>query len=347
MQEIIINGLFGKSTILVGDSIDKLKDRIPHNNFFIIADSCLKALYYHRLPNVPVYYLTALEEQKSISTATSIYQWLLEHNADRSSFIVGMGGGITCDLAGFVASTFMRGVDFGLVPTTLLAQVDASVGGKNGVNLNGFKNIVGTITQPKWVLCDISLLASLPDEEYKNGLAEMVKHALILDENKFSFMERNQRELLTFNAELLPYLVSRSVQIKAQIVSEDERESGVRRKLNLGHTWGHAIETVTGISHGMAVSIGMAFAARFSVYKGYLCHNECKRIIELLNGLNLPTSADATTQTVLQALQHDKKRQQDSIHFVFIDKIGSVKTELIKIDEIARFAHAVEFENMC
>lgn len=337
MEEVKVNGLLGVSSVYIGESISNLEKYIPKHNVFIITDKLVKSFYGDRFPKVPTYVIKSKETHKNLFETSSIYRWLVKNEADRSSFIIGIGGGITCDLAGFVASTFMRGVKFGFVSTTLLSQVDASVGGKNGVNFDGYKNIIGTINQPEFVICDIDLLATLPKNELRNGMAEVVKHALITDAEKFIFLEKNAEKAKSFDHEILRYVVTRSVHIKAQVVTADERETGVRRKLNLGHTWGHAVEKVTGIPHGQAVSIGMVFAARFSLKKGYITEEEHQRIVNLLEVLELPIQTKANPISVFEALARDKKRVLDSIHFVFMKGIGETAVELIKLTEIKSF----------
>lgn len=339
MEQVVINGLSGNSTIYIGESIDNLSKYIPSENVFIITDKNVEAHYGSRFPAFPVYTIEPGEGSKSFISATNVFRWLLDKGADRSSFIVGIGGGVVSDLAGFVASTYMRGISFGFVATTLLSQVDASVGGKNGVNLDGFKNIVGTFNQPQFVICDISTLGTLHRDEYCNGLAEVVKHALIYDADKFSFLEKNKSGIMAFNQTIMTFLVNRSVNIKADIVTADERENGIRRKLNLGHTWGHAVEKVTGMPHGQAVSIGMAFSAGFSLKKGYLGKVEHDRIIALLTDLGLPIVTTANPMVIFETLLRDKKKEQDGIHFVLMEGIGNVKVELLKTDEIKAFAN--------
>ncbi len=282
MEVIKIKGKESSSQIFIGERLGDLHMYIPQSNTFIITDTNVNKIYRKTFPNFPVFVMKAGETNKNLSTVAEIYRWLLDQGADRNSFIVGIGGGVVCDLAGFVASTFMRGVSFGFVATTLLAQVDASVGGKNGVDLDGYKNIVGTINQPKFVICDISMLKTLPYVELVSGLAEVVKHALIADSSKFEYIEKNSDSILALDLTMLEYLVTRSVRIKADIVEVDEREGGLRRVLNLGHTWGHAVEKITGISHGQAVSIGLVFTAKLSFNKGMITEIERDRIINLL-----------------------------------------------------------------
>jgi 3-dehydroquinate synthase len=338
MEKIEIRSQSKTSQILIGERMTDLHMYIPQSNpAFIITDSNVDKFYRKSFPNLPTFVVKAGEANKNLSTVVQVYRWLLEHGADRNSFIVGIGGGVVCDLAGFVASTFMRGVDFGFVATTLLAQVDASVGGKNGVNLDGYKNIVGTINQPKFVICDISMLKTLPYVELVSGLAEVVKHALIADRSKFEYIETNSDAILALDLTMLEYLVTRSVRIKAHIVEADEREGGLRRVLNLGHTWGHAVETITGIPHGQAVSVGLVFAAKLSYNKGMLSEIERDRVISLLLKLGLPTQSNADVAKVLEILKKDKKKIGNGVHYVLMKSIGSVEVVEISFDDLKKY----------
>jgi len=255
--------------------------------------------------------------------------------ADRSSFIVGIGGGVVCDIAGFVASIYLRGVRFGFVSTTLLSQVDASVGGKNGVNLGGYKNMMGVFNQPEFVICDMDLLKTLPERELLSGLAEIIKHAAIGDPKLFSYLEENYEKALKLDPQVIEKLVSDSIDIKSSIVNWDEKEKGARRKLNFGHTFGHAIEKTAGISHGEAVSVGMVIASELSKKKGYLSPEETEKIVTLLKKLKLPYRIQIDHSGVLDALKKDKKRNGSSIHFVLLRAIGEAVVERISIKELA------------
>lgn len=338
MEKITVKGLSGNSTILVGESIKRLYDHLPSAGVFVITDQNVDAIYRHLWDGLPCHVLKPGEASKSLHTAEAIYRWLVDQGADRKAFILGIGGGMVCDLAGFVASTYMRGLDFGFVATSLLAQVDASVGGKNGVNIDGYKNIVGTFNQPKFVFCDTNMLRSLPREELQNGLAEVVKHALIADEAMFTLIENHVGPVFQLDSEVINHLVSRSVQIKAGVVTKDEREAGLRRVLNLGHTWGHAIEKTDGIAHGHAVSIGLVFAASMSVKKGYLHEIQRQRVIDLLGRLQLPVASTTPTEQVFEALLKDKKKEAGHMHFVLMKGIGSVTVEAIPLEELRDFA---------
>ena len=274
------------------------------------------------------------EEIKTLDTVQEIYARLLSIQADRSAFIVGVGGGIVCDIAGFAASTFLRGVRFGFVATSLLAQVDASVGGKNGVNFEGYKNMVGLFHQPEFVICDPDLLKTLPAREISCGLAEIVKHGVIADADLFAYQEQNAEDILALDRRVIQKLVRASVRIKSAIVSRDETEKGERRLLNFGHTFGHAIEKVTGVSHGEAVSMGMVIASDLSVKKGLLSTQEDQRLQAVLKNLKLPTRWEAEPQKILDAITRDKKRAGDRIHFVLLNGIGNARVEQITLEEL-------------
>lgn len=337
MKPIIINGRHGSSRILAGETLDKLGEYIPGHNVFIITDKNLHKIYGHRFPDCPVYVLDAGEQQKTLENAAHICRWLMEEGAGRDAFVLGFGGGMVCDMAGFVASVYMRGTRFGYVATSLLAQVDAGIGGKNGVNLDGFKNIIGTFNQPQFVLCDTTLLHSLPKEELKNGLAEMVKHVLIADKHMFNIIKDHAGDILNLDEGLINKLVQHSIHVKAAIVNKDEVETGERRKLNLGHTWGHAVEKTDRISHGHAVAIGLAFAARLSEHKGRLRPAERIRLTKLLQSLGLPTESPTNPEIIFQSVVKDKKKEGDHIYFVLMEGIGQVSVEPIPIKELKDF----------
>jgi len=338
MEQITINGKNGTSQILVGESIVNILEYLPPESVFIISDKNVASHHKEKFPDFPVFLVEPGEKSKEFPVMAQIWQWLLEKGADRNSFILAIGGGVVCDIAGFVAATFMRGIPFGFVATSLLAQVDASVGGKNGINLYGYKNIVGTFTQPEFVLCDTDLLSTLPENEYINGLAEVIKHSLIKDREKFQYLSDQRRAILNRDREAVDSIVSRSVKIKAAVVQADEREKGERRLLNFGHTWGHAIEKVSKIPHGQAVSVGMVFAANFSVSLGFLEIDEREKILALLESYGLPVIASLDNEVVFDAMLKDKKRENQLVHFILLEKIGKAFVKELNIDEIKKFA---------
>ena len=336
MGKFTINGTTGSSKIILDSISKRLPDLLPDTDVFVVTDDRVKSHWGHLFPEAPVYVIKSGEKSKTINTATDICRWLTKEGADRSSFLVGFGGGVVCDMTGFVASVYMRGVSFGYVPTTLLAQIDAAIGGKTGVNLDGYKNMIGTFRQPAFVLIDPKTLSTLPDIEFRNGLAEAVKHCLIADQAMFNMLMAHVPDVLTKKPELIRELIERSVRVKVDIVNRDELEAGERRKLNLGHTWGHAVEKTDSIPHGQAVSIGLAFAARFSEQRGFLNKTQRKEIIGLLKLLGLPTETNTPAVLIYDAIQKDKKKEDDKIHFVFIKEIGSVEVIPIPLKELKK-----------
>ena len=232
MKAVNLDTPIGKSVILIGEQLENLPKYLPVKMPIVITDTEVKRQWGHLFPPGAVFTIDTGEDVKTLDTVSALYDKLLGLGADRSSFIVGIGGGIVCDIAGFVASTYMRGIRFGFVSTTLLSQVDASVGGKNGVNFGGYKNIVGVFNQPEFVICDQKLLKTLPDREFQYGFAEIVKHGAIADEELFVYLEQNWSRALAHDPEVIERLVYDSVIIKSTIVKRDATEQGDRRKLN-------------------------------------------------------------------------------------------------------------------
>jgi 3-dehydroquinate synthase len=334
MKTIHIQGMKGDSIIQIGETLENIKKYIPDENVVIVTDSNVTGYYQTQFPPHEVMEIGVGERVKTLDTVQRIYERLLDLEADRSWFMLGIGGGIVCDIAGFAASTFMRGIRFGFVSTTLLSQVDASVGGKNGVNFQGYKNMVGVFNQPEFVICDMNVLKTLPYRDLLCGFAEIVKHGAIADENMFAYLEEHYQDALGLDPDVIEKLVYDSVVIKSAVVNRDERESGERKKLNFGHTFGHAIEAVSGVPHGEAVSVGMVLAARLSEAKGYLVEKDVERIESLLKNLQLPAVLPVHKTEVLDALKRDKKRKGDWIDFVLLHGIGEAILEQIPITEL-------------
>jgi len=336
METLKITGAQSNSTLLIGESFKKFKNYLPNKQVIVLIDNKVNSLYGKYFEGYPIIEIGQTEKIKTLTTIELILEKLFELKADRSAFLLAVGGGIVCDIGGFAASIYLRGIDFGFISTTLLSQVDASVGGKNGVNFKGFKNMVGVFNQPNFVLCDQEMLKTLSTDDLNCGFAEIVKHTLIADGDMFGYLEKNVEKALSIDPVFIEALVSNSVKIKAGIVNRDEKEKGERRKLNLGHTYGHAVEKVMGISHGNAVSIGLAIAAKLSLNRNTITQNEYNRIIALLKALNLPVSVKEKHQEILEALFMDKKREGNQIHFVLMQGIGNVSLELITIDELRK-----------
>jgi 3-dehydroquinate synthase len=270
------------------------------------------------------------EHSKSVEAASQLWQELLQCATDRKTVVIAVGGGVIGDLAGFVAATFARGLAFVQVPTTLLAQVDSSVGGKVGVNLPGAKNIVGAFWQPLGVLIDIDVLKTLPQREYRAGLAEVVKYGVILDAEFFSYLEQQVDAINNRQADVLQYVIARCCRLKADVVEVDEREeTGHRAVLNYGHTFCHAIEAVTGYDqflHGEAVAIGMLCASRLAEVLGRVDRHFTRRQHALLSAFGLPVEMpEVDYDEVLAAMQHDKKVEHGSLRFVLPAAMGHVE----------------------
>ncbi|MBE0619537.1 MAG: 3-dehydroquinate synthase [Burkholderiales bacterium] len=274
------------------------------------------------------------EQYKDGVTLNSIYDALVEGRCDRKTTLIALGGGVVGDLAGFAAATYMRGIPFIQVPTTLLAQVDSSIGGKTGINHPLGKNMIGAFYQPRLVLADTAALKSLPPRELSAGLAEVIKHGLVRDEAFVAWLEQNVEKLLDCNAQALAYAVRRCCEIKAAVVAEDEREAGVRALLNFGHTFGHAIESGLGYGkwlHGEAVAAGMAMAADLSRRLGYVVQADVDRIIALLKRAKLPTAQPGIAPgRMLELMAADKKAEAGKLHFILLDQIGaaSIRAEV-------------------
>lgn len=332
----------GDSKIYIAESIKNLPEYIDSEKTIILTDSNLRRFYGGIFPECNLIEIGIGEKIKTLETIKNVYQKLMAFEADRSTFLLGIGGGIVCDVAGFSASTYMRGIDFGFVSTSLLSQVDASVGGKNGVNFSGYKNIVGAFKQPRFVICDLDMLKTLPKKELSSGFAEIVKVALIKDSCLFSFLENCYEKVLNLDYDLVEKLVYESVLIKAAIVEMDEHEKCERRELNFGHTFGHAIERTSGILHGEAVSIGMVIAANLSLKRNMLSSTDTERIKNLLENLNLPVSISIDKERLKDAIRKDKKRKDSVINFVLLREIGNAVVEEIEIEELE-----AEIDDMC
>jgi 3-dehydroquinate synthase len=267
------------------------------------------------------------EQYKNLDTLNTIYDALLQHRFDRTCTLVALGGGVIGDMTGFAAATYQRGVHFIQIPTTLLAQVDSSVGGKTGVNHPLGKNMIGAFHQPRAVIADTDTLNTLPDQELSAGLAEVIKYGLIRDPEFFSWLETNMTRLLARDSDALIYAIERSCQIKAEVVAADEREAGERALLNLGHTFGHAIEAGMGYGvwlHGEAVAAGMAMATHMSRLLGWIDETTEQRIEKLLQAAKLPVRApvEFTAQRFMDLMAVDKKVKQGKINLVLLKSLG-------------------------
>ncbi len=313
----------------------QLKEAGFSDKLVIITDPTVKSLYGDTLEQsltsegfaVIILEVPEGEEQKSLETTGRLYHELSSFHAERTTPILALGGGVIGDLTGFVAATYLRGVPLIQIPTTLLAQVDSSIGGKVAVNHGQLKNKIGAFYQPKLVISDISVLKTLPTRELSDGLAEIIKYAVIGDKDLFTYLEGNMDEIKSLDATVLEEIIFKSAKIKAEVVEKDEKDFGLRHILNYGHTVGHAIESASDfkVRHGEAVAIGMLAAARISNRLGILDQNELTRLKGGIQRAGLPTEIPSLkVKEIIQAMEHDKKILGGKIRFVLLKSIGDV-----------------------
>ena len=325
-----------RSGIYIGPVKDILSGVLPEGRVVVVSDATIDRLYLPLLEKYDTVLIGLGESVKTLQTVETIYRRFIELGVDRSTFVLAVGGGIVTDVAGFAASTYMRGLKFGFVSTTLLGQVDASVGGKNGVNVDGYKNMAGTFTQPQFVICDPGLLRTLPDREFRAGLAEVVKAAIIADADLFGRIENTTFEALRTDTDLLTDAVSAAIRVKADIVERDEHESGDRRKLNLGHTLAHAIEKCSNrMNHGEAVAVGTALIAGAAVKLGVLSEADRDRIVHVLMQLGFDLTPPVDVKRLLKEVGKDKKNEEGILRIVLPVGIGDCEVRPMKIDDFA------------
>ena len=316
--------------------LEKLVDK---TNAVIITDENVVKHHSKKFKSWKTIVVKAGESFKTQATVDSIIQQLIDIGADRKTFIIGIGGGVVTDITGYVASIYMRGVKFGFVPTSVLAMVDAGIGGKNGVDVGVYKNLVGLIKQPEFLLFDVSLLKSLPKEEWVNGFAEIIKHAAIKDALLFKELEKNKITFYQKDKAALSKLIRKNVLIKTAVVQKDEFETGERRLLNFGHTLGHAIENLYKLSHGHAVAIGMVAASllseQFSQFK------DTARIVDVLHKYGLPSTLSINAQKVFDILKMDKKKDRESMNYILLKKIGQAVVQSIPVDQLEELIRSI------
>lgn len=323
--------------ILIGESLlgDRalLEQHVRRGDVLLVSNTTVQPLYAHMLREALSSHriveatLPDGEQHKTFANISRLMDVLVANRFNRDCTVLALGGGVVGDMAGFAAACYQRGVDYVQMPTTLLAQVDSSVGGKTGVNHPGGKNLIGAFHQPTAVVADTATLRTLPDRELRAGLAEVIKYGLIHDAAFFAWLESNVGKLLVRDAGALAYAITRSCEVKAEIVGRDEREQGERALLNFGHTFGHAVESATGYTrwlHGEAVGAGMLMAATMSCEIGLLNAGQVQRLGALLERAGLPTSVEGVTPAqMLDHMRIDKKVKQGRIRFVLLRAIGS------------------------
>lgn len=320
----------------------------------IVTDTNVESLYLKNVckelgkcfEHVTYFAFQAGEEQKNVDTIYDIYQKLIADSFDRKDLLLALGGGVTGDMCGFAAATYLRGIDFVQVPTTLLSQVDSSIGGKTGVDFKQYKNMVGAFYQPRLVYMNISTLKDLPDDHFYAGLGEILKHGLIKDRSYFQWMIQHRQEILNKSPEVLEEMIAVSCNIKRKVVEKDPKEQGERALLNFGHTIGHAVEKLSDFKliHGFCVSVGIAAACELSVMKGNITPEEKQEICQVLQEFHLPIEAlAASPQDILAASKHDKKMEAGKIKFILLRKPGEAYIERnVSDEEILKAIQSIE-----
>lgn len=326
---------FSKDTVeyYFSGGIGKLKKLSHPDRTVLVTDEHVFEAHPARFKGWNTIVLKPGEAYKVQATVDSIIAQLIEFQADRSWTLVGIGGGVVTDMTGYAASVYMRGIRFGFVPSTLLAMVDASIGGKNGIDIGPYKNLVGTIRQPAFLLYDVELLKSLPQPEWTNGFAEIIKHAAILDKAMFRDLQATTPAKLQKNRKALATLIERNAKLKSRLVQKDEFEKGDRKLLNFGHTLGHAFETTYALSHGQAISIGMTCASMLS--EDLIGFRDHEALRNLLQAYGLPTFLKFDAERVLEVLKMDKKRAGQQMNFILLEKIGKARVHPISMDLLA------------
>ncbi len=321
---------------LFGVTFDEIREKLSDKRVVWITDEHFYTKYPQDFPAGQCIILPAGEAHKTQETVGRAIDELLNMEADREVFLVGVGGGVVTDMVGYIASIYLRGVKFAFAPSSVLAMVDAAVGGKNGVNVGLFKNQVGVIRQPEYLFYNFSFLHTLPELEWISGFAEIIKHACIRDAEMFRFLWNNSLEDFRKDLSVTGELIRKNAELKFSVASGDERESGQRRLLNFGHTLGHAIENITTMPHGFAISIGMVFACRLSEKLEGFDPEKTEWLIQLLKKYHLPVEADYSREKAWDILVHDKKKSGDSIHFILLKDIGEGVVHPLSLSELKK-----------
>lgn len=311
-----------------------IENLVKKENNIFITDENIFAKQPQKFTGWRTIVLKVGEQFKNQKAVDEVINQLIEMHADRQSFLVGIGGGVVTDITGFVASVYMRGIKFGFVPTSILAMVDASIGGKNGIDVGVYKNLVGVINHPEFLLYDYSFLETLPAEEWINGFAEIIKHACIKDKEMFAFLEENSLTKFQSSLDFTGKLIEKNVDIKYSIVSNDEHETGERKLLNFGHTIGHAIENTSKLAHGNAISIGMVAACIISQQINEFPGSDTQKVKELLSKYQLPISLNFDKEKTWNILLHDKKKSGTDMSFIVLDVIGKGSVKRIPLSDL-------------
>jgi 3-dehydroquinate synthase len=331
-----INYKFSSSStdFYLANGISHLKKITDKKATILITDENVYNAHTKRFKGWNTIVLKPGEEFKVQETVDAVIEQLIEMEADRKTTLVGIGGGVITDITGYVASVYMRGIRFGFIPTSILSLVDASIGGKNGIDVGVYKNMVGIIRQPAFILHDMVFLNTLPQVEWENGFAEIIKHACIKDAAMFTTLEKSSLKTYQSKKTAICELVQRNALLKTKVVQKDEFEKGERRLLNFGHTLGHALENQYELFHGQAVSIGMTYACHIS--EQLTGFKQTERVVSILEKYNLPTYAAFDKQKVFDVLKMDKKREKKEMNYVLLEKIGKGVVKSISLNQLEK-----------
>ncbi len=336
----------GQVSYLFQSQFEELWNTYDKQHTIIVTNEHIAKLYGHLFKGLKMLVLPPMESSKDLTTIGSLAKQLVQMEATRQTLLVGVGGGVITDITGFLASVYMRGVSFGFVPTTLLGMVDAAIGGKNGVNLGMNKNMLGTITQPQFILFDTRFLNSLPDDEMSNGFAEIIKYACIFDAEMFDELSKHNISFYRDEDDsALNDLIAKCVAWKNKTVIEDEKEKGLRKLLNFGHTAAHAIENLYELPHGKAVGIGMVIAAMISVQVAGLDKDVTEKLKTLLGQYHLPVKIKISASKAIEILKMDKKRHDDLIDYIVLEKIGKAAIHTLPLTVIENALTVYESNN--
>ncbi|HEX5025446.1 MAG TPA: 3-dehydroquinate synthase [Agriterribacter sp.] len=316
----------------------QLKKVVNQKSGIIVTDENVFSAHTKKFKGWNTIVLKPGEGFKVQSTVDTIIEQMIALQADRKTTLVGVGGGVITDITGYAASVYMRGIAFGFVPTSVLGMVDASIGGKNGIDVGVYKNMVGIIRQPSFLLHDYSFLLTLPKGEWENGFAEIIKHACIKDSPMFGELEANTLKTYQTGKQAIRALIKRNALIKIKVVQKDEFEKGDRKLLNFGHTLGHALENQYELSHGQAISIGMTYASEISAQlRGF---KDTGKVVTLLEQYGLPTYAHFNKKKAVEVLKMDKKRERKEMNYVLLDKIGKGVIQSIPLSQLEKIISA-------
>lgn len=330
----------GASDLYFNGRMTQLGSLVDRKTAVLITDEHVFTAHQSSFRNWNTIVLKPGEEFKVQPTVDAVIEQLISSGADRNTTLIGIGGGVITDLTGYIASVYMRGLKFGFVPSSLLAMVDAAIGGKNGIDVGVYKNMVGTIRQPAFILYDYSLLSTLPDAEWRNGFAEIIKHACISDARMFRELQQHTPEHFRKKKADCAALIKRNAELKLKVVMRDEWERGERKLLNFGHTLGHALENQYQLSHGQAISIGMTYAA--SVSEVMQDFRQSSKLVDLLHQYGLPAFARFDTSKVFDVLKMDKKKDRAAMNFIVLEKIGKASILRIPLKDLEKIIREVQ-----